>query len=261
MPPQNHEAVIGVLVIIILLTIAAAFIAVLTAHASRKAQLFAREKENLALHYNEQVLKSQVEIQEQTLQQVSRELHDNIGQIASLIKINLFTIDMADQQQALVKIENTRDLTRQLIADLRAVSASLNSDQVMQSGIAGMLEQEAEKLNKTGVYKASFSQNAAIPQLPDDHLLILYRMSQEIINNIIKHSGATHIGISVDNGEKGCIIRFTDDGKGFDVAAARNSGGAGLQNLQKRAAMINAGLMINSDAGRGTVTIISLPAE
>ena len=87
-----------------------------------------RKKENqeLKAQFDQELLKSKLEIQEQTLQHISREIHDNLGQVASLIKINLNTLQLEDNSKAGDKIEYTRELVRQLITDLKLLSSTLN---------------------------------------------------------------------------------------------------------------------------------------
>jgi signal transduction histidine kinase len=202
--------------------------------------------------FTQTLLQSQLEIQEQTLQQVSRELHDNLGQIASLIKINLNTLQLADLAKATEKIEATKDLTRQLLADLKALSVNLGSDRLNQLGLVKALQAEVDNLNKTGAFTAQFTCTGNIPDIPDDPSIILYRMAQEILNNMVKHSGAPLIKLSVSFSENLFTLAFTDNGTGFDVAAKMESGGAGLKNLQNRAQLINATLTIDSQPGQGT---------
>ena len=84
------------------------------------------EKVALATQFKETLLKSQLEIREQTLQNISQELHDNLGQIASLIKINLNLITLENKERKDPKIEETKALTQQLITDLKTISANLN---------------------------------------------------------------------------------------------------------------------------------------
>lgn len=116
-----------------------------------------------------------------------------------------------------------------------------------------------ERLNKTDAFKASFSQQGSIPELNDDKSVILYRMAQEILNNMIKHSGAKHLSILLQGLENLFILEFNDDGAGFDIATKKQNGGAGIRNLETRASLINAQLIMESIPGRGTRVRIELP--
>ena len=139
---------------------------------------YRQEKQQLQSQFSQTLLQSQLEIQEQTLRHISHELHDNLGQVASLIKINLTTLQLDDTAKTTEKIEDTKDLTRQLIADLKSLSVSLGADRIAQTGLAQALETEIDRLNKTGQFTASLTQEGSIPVLDNDKAVILFRMAQ-----------------------------------------------------------------------------------
>ena len=227
-------------------------------YQKRKKNLL-KESEDLKQEFAQQLLLSQLEIKEQTLNHISQELHDNLGQVASLIKINLNTLSFQDLEKAASKIEHTKEITRQLIADIKSLSVSLGANRIAQTGLVKALETEVERLNRTDAFVAGLSQQGNMPLLPQDKSIILYRMSQEILNNMVKHSGAKHLSILLHGMEKLFILEFNDDGAGFDVAAKKLSGGAGLNNLENRARLINAQLIMESTSGKGTRVRIELP--
>ena len=216
------------------------------------------EKEYMRSQFNQILLESQFEIQQQTLQHVSRELHDNLGQVASLIKINLNTLQLSSISKAEEKIESTKELTRQLIADIKSLSVNLGSDRIQQAGLFKVLETEIDRLNKTELYTASIDMVGVMPAINDDKAIILYRMSQEILNNMVKHAHASVIRIICDGRENRFILAFSDNGNGFCIPDKMNSG-SGLQNLQNRARLIDAQLVMQSSAGKGSAFIITLP--
>ena len=243
--------------LVLLLTVF--FVVVILAVRYRKRK---RENEELRSQFSEQLLKSQLEIQEQTLQHVSRELHDNIGQIASLVKINLNTIRLDDLEKSSAKLENTKDLVKQMMTDLKLLSTSLNGDKVTRVGLFNALQNEADKINKTGVFNAQFVQHDNIPPINDEKSIIIYRMVQEILNNALKHSKATVINIDAYYRQNSFILSVSDNGEGFNVAeklADKKDTGNGLLNLQERAKVINATVVFESEPGKGTKTTIQTP--
>ncbi len=244
---------------IFLLVVISSFLLFINSYIKRNTK---HKIEKLQLHsqFSQSLLQSQLEMKEQTLQHISYELHDNLGQIASLIKINLNTIRLDDQVNATVKVEDTKELVRQLIMDIKSLSLSLNSDRVAQLGIAKALENEVDRLNKTGHFVASLQGEGTIPRLDVNTTIILYRMVQEIINNMVKHSGAKTIKVSHRTIENLFILVCSDDGNGFNVEEEKiRRGGSGLANLQNRAKLINAQLTIESSPENGTVISIELP--
>ena len=256
MPEIIKSYIIGFVIAFLLLGL---FIIFLSLLYSKKQIRNRKEKERIQSQFAQTLLQTQLEIQEQTLQHIGYELHDNLGQVASLIKINLNTLNLNDTAKAAEKIETTKDLTRQLIADLKSLSVSLGADRIAKTGLAKALETEVERLNKTGQFTASLIQEGNIPAMDNDKAVILYRMAQEILNNMVKHSGATQITVLLKASENLFTLAFNDDGVGFDVAEKMNSDGAGLQNLQNRARLINAQLILQSTPGNGSSATIELP--
>ena len=116
-----------------------------------------------------------------------------------------------------------------------------------------------ERLNKTGEFIATYNLLGAIPDIDADKALILYRMAQEVLNNMVKHSKAKHINILLQVNENVFILAFSDDGIGFNAEEKATASGAGLRNLQSRALLINAQLHIESLPGNGTTITIGLP--
>lgn len=218
------------------------------------------ETQQLQIQFSQTLLQSQLEIQEQTLQHISNELHDNIAQVASVIKMNLHTIKFNDIHKAEEKVEYTGELVKQLIADIKGLSVNLNGDRVVKIGLVKALETEIERINKTELYTAVFETDNNIPPIDDDKIIILYRMVQETLNNMVKHSEAKEIRLKLNCTENLLRLFLSDDGKGFNVEEKlKNGTGAGLQNLQKRAKLINATLTINSEPGNGTAVTIEYP--
>jgi len=122
--------------LIVLLTIITSFIAffflVIIYISFRRNRGYHRNVTLLELQFSQTLLQSQIEIQEQTLRHIARELHDNLGHSASLIKIYLTTLKLEDTDKASAKIEDTKELTRKLIADIKSLSVSMGSDRLAQ---------------------------------------------------------------------------------------------------------------------------------
>lgn len=225
----------------------------------KKQKRHLREKIELQAQFSQTLLQSQLEIKEQTLSHISRELHDNLGQVASLIKINLNTLPTPESEKAAEKLENTKALMRELIADIKGLSLNLNGDRILRLGLAGALAADVELLNKSEQFEARFHTSGSMPVIDNDKMIILYRMAQEVLNNIVKHSAAKQITVSLTAQENLVILALSDDGKGFNPDAQQQNAGSGLQNLQHRARLINAQLAVQSSPGKGSQITIELP--
>ena len=230
----------------------------------KKAQLkFELEKKEL----QEAMLKAEIEIQEQTLDNVSRELHDNIGQIASLLKINLnqlLSSQLANQGE---KIQQSVDLTGQLITDIKATTSSLKNNQLNKIGLKAAIQEDSKRINKLGLLEVLFETNLDLAPSTIDKTatVFIYRMYQEALNNVLSHSQATKVHVVLESNEETIQLKIKDDGIGFDPAQSSEkstgAGGNGLFNLQERAKMIDAKLTINSKVSEGTEILITLPLK
>ena len=208
--------------------------------------------------FEQTMLQSQLEIQENTFNYISGEIHDNIGQILSLTRINLNRLAETTPSEILSK---TDSLLGKAISDLRHLSHNLNSSNLLEFGIIEALAHLLQQIEKTGKFKTELIDNETIINfISNDYSLILYRMIQELLNNIIKHANATHIIISVKMiDHKVCLLTVSDDGKGFDVSEVLNQKkGIGLNNIFSRAKMINAIVTIKSKEPTGTNIFIQI---
>ncbi|MBS1687754.1 MAG: hypothetical protein JSS96_03455 [Bacteroidetes bacterium] len=235
------------------------FIVIVLLIYQRRHYNYLKEKEELNAEFAQTLLQAQIEIQEQTLIYVSREIHDNLGYTAALVKMNLFTLGTTMSSVADKKINNIIELVRKLNVDLKTLSVNLGQDHVMQKGLIKAVETDIANLNDTGIFEVNFEVSDNFPEITKKKTLILYRMLQEIFNNIIKHSKATKIGINFYHDEGKNILKINDNGKGFDIEVAQNNfNGAGLVNLKNRAKFIDATIEIKSIEGQGTTVIIEL---
>jgi len=212
------------------------------------------------LKFEQQLLQTQLEIREQTLREMAQELHDNLGQIASLIKINLNTLLLTDSTESEQKLKDTKELTRQLINDIKVLSVTLNSHQVVQHGLFRSLTAAIEWLKRTGKYQVSLELKGSDSAINANTSIILYRIVQEVLNNIVKHSQATCIHLRAEITENLFTLVCSDNGVGFDAKGELKHGvGSGLTNLHNRARLINATLTIDSGYQQGTSIVIDLP--
>lgn len=220
-------------------------------HQHRK---YRQEKEELKSMYQQEILKAQLEMREQTLNFISQEIHDNIGQILSLVKLNLNTLSL-DTPQLSEKVGTTKNLVSQAIVDLRNLSKSLNTNHIYQQRLSELIQLELKLIEKTGQYETNFT--AKGNEVPLDHQkqLIIFRITQEILNNIIKHAQAARITVELNFCEQLKLI-ISDDGSGFAPSLIR--GGTGINNMKYRAKLIEATLEIESAVDKGTNVVLTL---
>ena len=217
-----------------------------------------KEKDLLNASFQEALLKSKLEIQEETFKKVSLDLHDNVGQMLSLVKLNLNTLPPGNSKELDEKLENAKDMLTKIIQEVRDIARTMNSEVINRIGIAHAIEIEIQNIKKLSTLQVSFTWTDEMLNIDPQVELILFRIVQESLHNVIKHSQANKlevIGTYVDNYFQ---LIVSDNGVGFDPSETFNNG-SGLLNLESRCKLINANLQINSSVGKGTIITISLP--
>jgi signal transduction histidine kinase len=214
------------------------------------------EKERMAIQFDQTLLQSKLEIQEETFTHISRELHDNIGQVLSLVSININTLNIPSEE---AKLKLMDDLLSKAMIDLRNLSHSLDADYIRHNGWIEPACKLLMHLQSTGKYTVDIKIEEDLPPLGEERPIILYRMIQEVINNITRHAAADKIAFEAKSQDNRLLIIIGDNGKGFDNKNI--SGGAGLRNLENRSKMINADLLIASEPEKGTMITISIKTD
>jgi len=256
---EINQQVIATIVTAIILLLAIAMIMLLLAvyYANTKKRLI-REKEALKATFEQTILKTQLEIREQTLHNVSQEIHDNIGQVLSFVKLNLGTAVGLNNAEKDEKITESKDLVAQAIGDLRDLSKSLSLDHISTNGFVQTIKTEVQRINKSKLIEITFKQDGEYYGLGEQKELVLFRIVQEAINNTLKHSGAKYLTVSLQYSQDLFTLTVLDDGSGFDPKEAVAKNGSGLKNIQNRANLIGAEVSINSEAGKGSEIRVSL---
>lgn len=257
---QTEKIIIFIVCCCMFVMILICFIVMMIYRYQQKQQVFFKSMKDLAIIHENEILQSQLEIQEQTFQNISREIHDNIGQKLSLAKLNLNTVesDIAYTDNQLMT-DSVRILT-DAINDLSDLSRSMSAEQILHNGLVSALEYEVAQLGKSGVFKTSLISKANILYLDRQKELVLFRIVQEAINNIVKHAAATEITLELGCEENLIYLSVKDNGTGF-FADARKHSGIGILNMKKRAEIIGGQLTIFTSPGNGTTLIIKLPSE
>lgn len=218
-------------------------------HRQRQAQN--RQKlSQIKSEHEKTLLNIENEIQQETLNHVGRELHDNIGQLLSLAKLNFGSLKEH-------KREEGKEILNMAIQEVRALSKRLNLDWVETISISEFVSQQLQRIQSTGFCEAKLEIKTDLDQLPKDHKLILIRVIQECLNNAIKHAFPDEIEIIFFKNGELKQISIRDNGKGFDTSVQTT--GSGMHNLKKRMETIGGEFAINSLTGKGTQIILTLP--
>lgn len=225
-----------------------------------------RQEQELALmksEYEQEILRTQLEMQEQTFKFIAQEIHDNIGQTLSLVKLTLGTLPIQKESPLFETIADSRNRLNKAILDLTDLSRSLHTDRIAQVGLLDSVRMELESMERTGLFLTHSRVHGGMGNLDTEKEIVLYRMAQEIFNNIVKHSKAKNINVDLYYNDHNFVMTIADDGVGFNIDKVRQKGntaaGVGLQSMPARAKLIQAKVDIDSEPGAGTTITIQVP--
>ncbi|MGN8068127.1 sensor histidine kinase [Mucilaginibacter sp. SG564] len=224
----------------------------------RKQNKNVLEKEQLKSSFQQELLKTRMEIQEETLNHISRELHDNITQVLSFVKLNLGVLGRNLGEHEKARVNDNRELIAQSISDLRNLSKSLSFEHISVMGLIKTLEIETERVNRSGIINVSLLVDGDYYTLGEQRELVLFRIFQEALNNALKYAQADNFKMSLYYKEQMFNLTIEDDGVGFEPELLKDKGGSGLRNIVNRAALIGAEATINSSPGNGCSINLSL---
>jgi signal transduction histidine kinase len=215
--------------------------------------------QNQQVEHQKELLSTQIEIQNQTMQHIGREIHDNIGQKLTLA--SLYTQQLAFENKAPQindSIENISAIINQSLSELRELSKSLTDDTISNLSIVELLLEESNKINDLKKCNVTFSSNDEKLDLNYHIKSVLFRICQEFMQNSIKHSKCKNITIKLDKLDKILKLSLSDDGIGFDSGKISGKG-IGLSNMKKRTEIIGGKYELESIAKKGTQLTISIP--
>ncbi len=241
----------------LLVVIAVGIFMLVLSYQKRQSEYF-RERERLQQRFEKEMLENELEIKEQTLREVSQELHDNVAQVLTMAKLNLNAIGLYPSNQASEKIDIAKDYITGAIQDLRDLSKTMNADFFARVGLEHAINEELRKLEKVGTIITSFQSIGDFVEIDPKKEIILFRIIQEAIQNVVKHAGASLLGVTVSYFDNNTILSIKDDGKGFLMGDSLK--GNGLINIESRCKVIGAVCHIESRLdGSGTCITICLP--
>jgi signal transduction histidine kinase len=256
----RREYVFGVLISVLLL---AFFIMVLLAIRQRKqriasirkaAQKHRRERRRLQRQLTQQIIAAQ----ERERESIGRELHDNVNQVLTTVKLYLEMMQ-SDPVQTSKLLPRAITYLQQCISGIRNLSRELSAPTLGTRSIIDAISALVEMVAEGGGYAIHFDHPSYWKALPKEHKLALYRILQEQLNNIQKHAEATDVWITLEQDERQTTLRIADNGKGFDASARRE--GIGLNNIRSRARALGGSFLLDTAPGRGCVLSISLPLQ
>lgn len=253
---EKREVMLSVLFATSVLILLAFFLLFFLVRYRHKSNAYINEKVNLKKAYEQALLQAQIEVQENTLSDISYELHDNIGQLISSSKM-LLGITLRTLTNAPDTLITAEEALGKAIREIRSLSKSLDREWLKQFSLIENLQTEVFRINTSRVLDINF-QHPENLSLNTDEQIILYRIIQEAIQNSIKHSQAKNITINITENVSQLTVEIFDNGKGFnnDIHHLK---GLGLKNMKHRTQLLGGTIKWEPLPEHGLGIIINLP--
>lgn len=259
----NSDIFFTLLVVVVMMLVISGFtVYILLLSQKRKARLL-RQQQEMKENYEKEILRTQIEIRDQAMNDVGRELHDHISQVMALVKLNVDRLNITGLDAVNSKrLVDTKDLVGEVINDIRMLSKTLNSELILQSGLVASIRHELERVNRLNIIDCRLKIEGDEYELPPNKAFVVFRIVQENLHNILKHAQCRNVLTKLSYTPERIILSQQDDGKGFNVAQTLSSpSGSGLINMQRRASLINAELVITSNPGDGAMLMLVIKNE
>ncbi|HLO80509.1 MAG TPA: ATP-binding protein [Chitinophagaceae bacterium] len=232
---------------------------------NQQSLLLQRNIEDLKFKQEKLLLQTEIEIQEQTFQFISMEIHDNITQVLSLSKLHLNCLELNKDAENLDRLTKSKDLISKSLEDLSNLSKSLDSDIIESHGLTHAIQYEIERWKRFTDDKIELELIGNVEFLKHKNELLIFRIIQEALNNIIKYAKASCIVIKIERNESELIISIKDNGIGFDLEKVYENKKvgkmSGLKNMRQRAEILGGKLTINSRPGNGSTIEAIIPVN
>lgn len=241
MQQQGGEILIISTIIIVLVII---FLIILFTVFQRRKNHLLREKESEKKRFEREIAETQIEIREETLRHISWELHDNIGQLLTLAKIQL-------QYASTENFDEVSETITKSLNEIRSLSKLINPEFIKNVKLKEALALEVERFNRLNFINASLEVEGKEQIIDQKHGIIIFRILQEFFSNTIKHSKASDLRVILHFTKDKLHIKAHDNGVGFQMNEVQQAG-IGLHNMKTRAKLIEAEINLESTPDLGT---------
>jgi two-component system, NarL family, sensor kinase len=253
---SSNDIVSFVLFIVILIVSLCTFIVAIVYLYQKKQLAHFKEIEQLKEDHRQALVQSQVEIQEQTFRNITKDIHRNISNKISVAKVSLNSLHGKNMEQIKATVRESISLLSAGMTDLRDLARSMSSEIITTSGLIKGLEFEVEQLSKSNRYKVSFLVKGNPVFLTGHQELILFRIAQEATSNITRHSHANKVDICLHYTLNDVKLSIRDNGVGFNQSNYTN--GSGLIGIQKRAKLLHGHFKASTDDGANLLIQITI---
>ncbi|EIJ40449.1 sensor histidine kinase [Galbibacter orientalis] len=257
---EHEEEIVGLILYVSFIIIIVVIYATkyFLSYQQKKTQ-FLLERVEDKQNYEKELTKAQTEIQEQTLKNISWELHDNVGQLLSVAKmqLNMLQNDISPEKQKFY--EEAVYVLGQGVSEIRQLSHTLNTDFISRRGLEESLKIEIDRFKRLNFISINYTIEGDFYAIDKKDEIIIFRIFQECFSNVVKYSKAANLAVLLKYTPSYLYVKVVDDGVGFDVEAAQN--GTGIMNMQMRAKLIEADFSIESKKNEGVSVTLVYPTK
>jgi two-component system, NarL family, sensor kinase len=219
---------------------------------------FRQDKLVMKNNFDQELLRSQIEIQSEAFENISRELHDNVGTLISIAIVHIKSLSAAVQAKEQQTLTEADSLLNEAMSSLRDISKSIHPENISRLGWQRSFIDELEKIRKTNLFAVHYTEDGQPIEIELDKQVIIFRILQESLNNVVKHSNGNTIHARIRFFNKEVVITIEDDGQGLgEIQAGVSAKGSGIKNMIARAGMLPALLVIENGAKRGTIITLT----
>ena len=239
---QEAGGLVLIISTLLVLFILIALIVLFSVFQNKKNFLIEKQKEDKK-RFESEIAETQIEIREETLRNISWELHDNIGQLLTLAKIQL-------QNATKENIDEVSETISRGLTEVRSLSKLINSDAIKNINLKEAIQLEIDRFNRLNFIDSNLIVLGDEKVIDEKHSIFIFRILQEFFSNTIKHSKASNLEITLDYQTEFLKIEAKDNGVGFPKEEKKE--GIGLINIKKRASLINAEIDFLTEKNKGT---------
>jgi signal transduction histidine kinase len=255
---QIADSVILFIIGTLTLVVFVVFLVLIIIQYRRRQVRHITETLELKHQFQNEVLQTRLEVQEQSFRYFSEEVHDNIAQMLSLVRLKLYkTAGKTEDESIKNSVDTANELLGKTLNDLRNLSHVMNGGLVSKISLRESLEKEIAYVHDTSGTNTVLTVAGHPYEIDAERRLMVFRIVQEAIANALKHGKATRISIGLDYLDDSVTVRITDNGTGFDTKLMTAGKGLGLHNMQVRARMLG-GLDIVSSPDKGTTITLKV---
>jgi two-component system NarL family sensor kinase len=212
------------------------------------------------MNQQELAVKAVLEAEEKERQRIAKDLHDGVGQMMSAAKMNLsaFESGIINNDGQKRSLEKIIELVDESCREVRNVSHIMMPNALLKNNLPAAIKDFVDKLDKK-ILEVHVNTEGLEERLDSNIETVLYRVIQECVNNVLKHSGATTLDISLIRDKDGVSGTIEDNGKGFHTTDKKNFEGLGLKNIITRIEYLKGTVDFDSRPGHGTVVAFNVP--